>query len=152
MKHSSGPLSLNLNAQLNPTPQVRLLLEMEPRSRVFFRNLTDLLRFRSGPPVESSSPPGDFWNDVFVYSGVPWWSFVESTVWHMLAIIAVLGVTPGWVPQNELSARKSFRESYVVYYPPSLSFPAMASARPRERAQTKGAAGPARQTAKIGRA
>src|SRR5438876_1228410 len=43
--------SSSLSAHLKAVPRLRLLLELEPAHRVFFRNLADVLLFRSMPPV-----------------------------------------------------------------------------------------------------
>jgi hypothetical protein len=121
-----------------PPPRLRLLLELEPRHRVFFRNLRDLLLSRRVPPLRITARPAPFWKDVFVPSGAPWSSFVESMLWHVLVIVSFLwGQSRVWVPVEPLSRRDAFHRS-ITYYPLTQSFPAAQgrapSVRPRPRA------------------
>jgi len=83
---NSASGSPNLSAHLKAVPRLRLLLELEPAHRVFFRNLADVILFRSTPPVATMSRPGPFWHDVFVCSGVPWRWLLGSTLSHMIVI------------------------------------------------------------------
>ena len=73
-----------------PAPRLRLLTELEPRHRVFFGNLADLLLSRTVPPFPTTSRPARFWNDVFVPAGAPWSSFAESMLLHLLLIVLVV--------------------------------------------------------------
>ncbi len=110
-----------------PVPRLRLLTELEPRHRVFFGNLADLLLSRRVPQVPITSRPARFWNDVFVPSGAPWSSFLESMLLHLLLIILfVWGQSRVWVSVKLFPQRDAFHRS-ITYYPPTPSFPAAGS-------------------------
>ena len=142
---ASGLLSSNKSAHLRTAPRLRLLLELEPAHRIFFRNLADLLLFRSTSPIATTSRPAPFWGDVFVYSRVPWWWLLESMLCHMIAVVAMVNLSQGWA-REQLQQRRAFNKSYVVsYYPPSQSFPALGSSRSRVRARPKRQPGSAYQ-------
>src|SRR3989441_7896248 len=134
-KSASG--SSNLGAHLKAAPRLRLLLELEPAHRVFFRNLADILLFRSISPVATTSRPAPFWRDVFVCSGVPWRWMVGSTLSHMMVIAAMLILSQWWAQREPLQHRRGFYKSYVSYYTPSPSFPALRSSASRVRALPK---------------
>src|SRR3982074_3766454 len=95
--------------------RLKLLIELEPAHQVFFRNLGDILLFRSTPPIASTSSPTSFWGDVFVYSGVPWSSFVESILCHMIAVVVVLILSQGWTQPVQPQQRRAFDKSDVIY-------------------------------------
>jgi hypothetical protein len=111
----------------NTPPRLKLLLELEPAYRVFLRNLTDTLLFRSTRPIVTTSRPGAFWSDVFVYSGVPWWHLVESMFCHLIVLAAALILFQHWMHQEQVQERKVSHNWHVSYYTPSQSFPALGS-------------------------
>src|SRR5947207_1319383 len=121
----------------NPRAQLKLLLELEPATRVFFRNLFDLLLFRS-KSVITTSRPAPFWSDVFVYARVPWWRFAESMVGHVLTIAAVLIGSRAWTQLEQPQPLRISRKDYVTYYSPSQSFPAMKARAPVRTASRGG--------------
>ncbi len=107
-----------------PVPRLRLLIEWEPRSRVFFGNLADLIRGRRVPPIRITSRPGRFWDDVFVPTGISWSSFMESLLWHLLMLIVLVWAQSRvWVPVKQFEQRNAFHGP-IAYYPPAPSFPA----------------------------
>ena len=122
-----------------PVPRLRLLIEWEPRHRVFAGNLADLLLSRRIPPIRITARPVPFWNDVFVPSSPPWTSFLESMLLHLLiTILFVWGQSRVWVsvklfPQPDVTHRS------ITYYPPKQSFRAAegraSSVRTRARAK-----------------
>src|SRR5437899_2894715 len=134
---NSASGSPNLSAHLKAVPRLRLLLELEPAHRVFFRNLADVILFRSTPPVATMSRPGPFWHDVFVCSGVPWRWLLGSTLSHMIVIAFMLILSQWWAQREPLQYRRGFYKSYVSYYTPSQSFPALRSSASRVRALPK---------------
>ena len=67
-------------------PAPRLLVELPSRPRVFFGNLRDTLLPRRQPPLELHSAPAQFWPDVFVRRSLPWYSFLESGAYHVIAM------------------------------------------------------------------
>jgi hypothetical protein len=141
MDRAPGVLIVDQRVQRSaPAPRLRLLIDWDPRHRVFFRNLADLLLSRRVPQIKISSPPAAFWHDVFVPSGAPWTSFLESMLWHVLVtILFVWGQSRVWVPTIPLSPRT---HRSITYYPltKANSFPASesrASSRTRPRAKQK---------------
>jgi hypothetical protein len=134
-----------------PAPRLRLLVELEPRHRVFFSNLADLLLSRRVPQVPITSRPARFWNDVFVPSGAPWSSFAESMLLHLLlTVLLVWGQSRVWVSVKLFPQRDAFHRS-ITYYPPARTFPASGSrapnVRPRSRVKQTSARQPAHQPA-----
>src|SRR6266581_4349610 len=134
---NSASGSPNLSAHLKAVPRLRLLLELEPAHCVFFRNLADVILFRSTPPVATMSRPGPFWHDVFVCSGVPWRWLLGSTLSHMIVIAFMLILSQWWAQREPLQYRRGFYKSYVSYYTPSPSFPALRSSAASVRARPK---------------
>jgi hypothetical protein len=117
-----------------PAPaRLRLLVEWEPRRRVFFRNLADLLWSRRIPYAPITSRPAPFWNDVFVPSGVPWFRFLESMLWHaLLLILLIWGQSRVWV-SVELFPKRNAAHRSITYYPPAPSFRAAEGRAPKAR-------------------
>lgn len=109
------------------TPDIRQ--PVEPRSPVqlepWHQNLTTLLT--AHPP--SASPPGEFWPDVFVSSGLPWRRFLDSALYHALAITA-LWVSGQLAWSRPRLAPPAFNRADVIYYPESEYLPPLNS-RPR---------------------
>ena len=116
-------------------PRLQLLVPWESGYRVFFRNLFDLLLFRTVPRVSITSRPARFWHDVFVYTGVPWWAMLESSFWHLLTLLIFLVVYPIWAAHHLDLQRRPLRDSSVIYYKPLPSFPAEGGARSQPRSQ-----------------
>ena len=88
MDKAPGVLIVDQRVQRSaPAPRLRLLTDWEPGHLVFFRNLADLLLSRRVPQIRLTSRPAPFWHDVFVPSGAPWTSFMESMLWHVLVTI-----------------------------------------------------------------
>src|SRR5437870_2288182 len=132
-----GTNSASGSSNLEAAPRLRLLLELEPAHRVFFRNFADVILFRSTPPVATMSRTGPFWHDVFVCSGVPWRWLLGSTLSHMIVIAFMLILSQWWAQREPLQHRRTFYKSYVSYYTPSPSFPALRSSASRVRALPK---------------
>lgn len=134
MDNAPGVLIADQRVQrIVPVPRLKLLVDWEPRGRVFWRNLTDLVLSRQEPPVRITSRPARFWPDVFVPAGVPWSSFMEALLWQVLLVILfVWSQSRVWVPVKTFQERDSFHRS-ITYYPPT-SYRAAES-----RASSKGA-------------
>lgn len=129
--------------RLQSAPRLRLLLEAEPAYRVFFRNLIDLFLLRTAPPpLAGSSKPAAFWRDVFVESRMEWRWFLESMLCHVITIALVVIVCQLWPLPEPSPQRRIFDQSYISYYRPSETFPALRSGRPRPRAASRKTAGP----------
>jgi hypothetical protein len=134
MNQVSEALRSTAVAHVGKAPRLSLLLRWESGPRVFLGNLFDLLTFRTVPHVRVTSKPGRFWPDVFVPSHVSWWTFMESLLWHMLAIVAIVALNPGWRQTGQFEARYSHRHSTITYYPPTYT--TVASARPSPKAHS----------------
>jgi len=116
-----------MTVRSNAAPNLTLLSELEPRHRVFFRNLADSLFRRSEPPLYLSSKPARFWGDVFVYSGIPWMWILESCLLHVMVMTLWILLQTVAVQHHPLLRKDLFR-SHITYYPPS--FPAKESRPP----------------------
>ena len=136
MDKGSGLLTYNSTTHLKPQPRLRLLIEWESPHRVFLRNLGDALLFRSLPAIPVTARRGRFWNDVFVDSGLPWWGLLESVLLHTLAMMAMWSLSQAWMTQERLPQRRNF-QSYVTYYTPPASFPALGGSPSRVRTQPR---------------
>ncbi len=147
MDQASGVLTSNEKVQRSAqAPRLRLLVELEPARRVFFRNLADLISFRPVPRVVTTSKPGRFWDDVFVPSSPPWASFLESMLWHLLLVVLVVWAQSRvWVPLKQFPEREAFHKS-ITYYPPK-SFSTAGSRTSAVRKQSQGKRAQAHQPA-----
>jgi TonB family protein len=116
---------------LEPTPKLSpkavsspvFLVDLPAWHTVFFRNLLDLFRPGQPDPFKPSSPPGSFWPDVFVTSGLPWSRFALSVLTHVAAIAAILGSAQLWPQRPEVVVRQAFDRADVIYYAPSEYLP-----------------------------
>src|SRR5271168_191846 len=93
---------------------LRLMPPREPRRGRFLGDLRDLLL--PAPPAPND---GMFCRDVFVPSRLPWTTFVESLVYHALAIVAML-LWAQWQPARirEQDPWQDLRnETRVIVYP-----------------------------------
>lgn len=121
-------------------PPLKLLVEWEPRGRVFLENLMDLALRRQLPPIRITARPARFWGDVFVATGLPWTSFLEAMLWHLLLLILFIwGQSRIWTPIERFQSRRALQGS-ITYYPPTPSFRATESRAPSVRARAKRAA------------
>ena len=136
MDKGSGLLTYNSNTHLKAQPRLRLLIEWESPYRVFLRNLADVFLFRSVPEIPVTARRGRFWSDVFVDSGLPWWGLLESILLHTLAMTAMWSLSEVWTTQERLTPRRNF-QSYVSYYTPPASFPALGGSPSRVRSRPR---------------
>ena len=120
-------LPLNTAAEIEPGlvshTEPRLLLELEPWAKGFFRNLRDTLLFRHPEQPELTSAPGEFWPDVFVRRSLPWWGFFESGFGHGLVFAALWGLAIIWPVRPQLTPERTFDRSQVIYFSPSEYLP-----------------------------
>ncbi len=138
MDNGSTLLNATVDAHWAGPPGPKLLLEWDPAHRVFLGNLFDLLLLRRVPRVQLVSKPARFWPDVFVPTGAPWWSFLESALWHTSVVLVLLLISQVWSPRKRIEEARVF-SSRVAYYRPNPTFPALGSRAPRapaRRAQT----------------
>jgi TonB family protein len=106
-----------------PEPDLRLLVELPARPRVFFGNLLDLVFPRRLPPLELRSTPAPFWHDVFVTERLPWNRFLQSGACHVIVFALVIGFTRFFALQPQVVARPTFEHAQVIYYQPSEYLP-----------------------------
>lgn len=104
-------------------PQLRLLIELTSRRKVFFENLRDKLLRRDSTHVWTTSPPGKFWPDVFVPTGFPWRWMAESGVLHVLTILMLITFTRLYLtlqPRQTIRLRQTAITDFEIseYLPP----------------------------------
>lgn len=85
---------LQENEEMDTAP--RLLVELPSWRRVFLSNLGDVLLRRKPRPAVVTSPPADFWPDVFVQRGVPWSRLRQSALLHIFVVVALWGLSESW--------------------------------------------------------
>jgi TonB family protein len=68
-------------------------------------------------PKPASSGDSAFWHDVFVTSRLPWVTFVESLVYHAVALVALLLWTQ-WQPRH-ITRQDPWKDTRLVVYPVS---------------------------------
>lgn len=133
MDRGSGLLSPEISTQRRAGSRLKLLVELEPAHRVFLRNLADTLLFRSPGSVGITWLPAPFWDDVFIQTRLPWWGLLESLLWHSLIVAALWSMSQYWSLQRLPQQRRP--HAPVTYYPPSETFPTIASSPPSPRSQ-----------------
>src|SRR5450759_808945 len=74
-----------------------LLVPWSSPRRVFLENLVDCVLFREPEQPRISSPPAEFWPDVFVDQRLPWHKLVGSGLYHALAVAVVYAISSAWV-------------------------------------------------------
>ncbi len=107
--------------QSAPVPQ--LLVELPSRPRVFFSNLRDLVFPRRLPPLELRSAPAPFWHDVLVKQRLPWNRFLESALYHVIAVELLIAAAHLLALQPKAMPRPTFDHAQVVLYQPSEFLP-----------------------------
>ncbi len=106
-----------------PAPVPRLLVELPAWPRVFFGNLRDLVFPRRLPSLEVHSAPAPFWPDVFVTRPLPWARFLQSVIYHVVAMALLVGFTRFFALQPRVVARPTFDRAQVIYYQASEYLP-----------------------------
>lgn len=105
-----------------PVPELRLVVDLPSRPRVFLSNFGDLFRSDQAP-LDLHSAPAPFWPDVFVARGLPWRRFVESAVWHGLAFGLIYAVSGFLALQPQAVPRAALAHDEVLYYTPEEYLP-----------------------------
>ena len=106
-----------------PVPAPTLLVELAPRSQVFFENLGDLIFPRPVPPLELQSTAAEFWPDVLVERRLPWRALLQSVAYHGIAIALLAGLTHLFALHVRTASPLPFDRSQVVYYHSSEYLP-----------------------------
>jgi TonB family protein len=118
------PELLELRRPIEQTvPGPQLLVELPSWPRVFLGNLRDLVFPRPLPELELRSAPAPFWPDVFVKRGLPWFSFLESCAYHLIASALVVALTRFLALQPHVVPQPKFDHHQVIYYEPSEYLP-----------------------------
>ncbi len=113
-----GPLLIKVKPRRKPIAVAvpTLLVTLEPRRKVFLRNLADLVWPRRKAPLELVSRPSPFWTDVFVPTPLPWSRFLQSGIGHIAVITMLWGWSQLWPRRPQMVTRPVFHNSDVVYY------------------------------------
>lgn len=114
------------------------LIRLDPWTKVFLRNFTELLWPPHEPPLTISSAPGRFWNDVFVKSRLPWNSFVDSLIFHSAAILALWISADLWRQTVLLAVPPAFHSSDAISYTLSEYLPPLDTGSSLKRKPQKG--------------
>ena len=122
----------------NAVPAPTLLVQLEPWHRVFFRNLRDTLLFRRPATFPLSSPPADFWEDVFVSSRLPWERFAQSVIFHAAVIAVLWGSARLWPQRVHVAPPVAFHSSDVIYYQAAEYLPPLDTGGAKPRPAAKG--------------
>jgi TonB family protein len=110
MAHNPSEDFLSLLAEEPPAPELHLL--PTPRRRELLGDLTYLLRPK---PAQPANDP--FWRDVFITSRLPWVTFIESLIYHAVALVALL-LWMQWQPRH-ITQQDRWKESRLIVYPVS---------------------------------
>jgi TonB family protein len=116
MKQGSGLTESVVGVMASPAPAPTFLVKLEPWPRAFLRNLRDFVWPRRQPAVTVSWRPAPFWPDVFVSPRLPWWRFLQSSLYHVVAFAAVWGYSQLWVRQPHTVSQPIFTREDVIYY------------------------------------
>jgi TonB family protein len=132
----------SVRVKASPAPGARgprLLLELEPWGRTFWRNLADVL-WRGQPlVVTTTSPPGQFWPDVFVSRPLPWSAFAESILYHAVVIALAWGLSSLFASRPQIATnQRQFDPSDVIYYSPSEYLPPLDTGKSHAAKPLKG--------------
>lgn len=117
-------------AQLGPPSVPGFLVELDPWHRVFVRNLRDLLFRRRPQPEVSSSAPGSFWPDVFVFTPIPWARLRQSFLYHAFVITAMWGFSQTYLRAPRIEIEPLTRHTTLTYYQVSEYLPPLFTASP----------------------
>lgn len=117
----------------------RLLVEWTPWWPNFFQNIADTATRRIIPDIESSSPPGRFWPDVFVERPPVWDRIVPSFLIYALTLSLMAGYS-FWVsrqPRLIYPPKAQTISNYDLsdYLPPVKSEAAPVKAREAKRGE-----------------
>jgi TonB family protein len=109
----------------NPLTPPAFLIQVDPWSEVFLRNLVELLWPQHESPLTLSSVPGRFWDDVFVSSRLPWHRFLDSFIFHAAAILTLWISADLWPQSKHFAVHPVFHSSDVVRYDLSEYLPSL---------------------------
>jgi TonB family protein len=130
MHQTSSPVLEETEA---PPPDLRLLLELEPRSSVFIQNLHAFFRrpelFNQQAQIDKRQSSSTFWPDVFIDSRLPWRSFLQSGAYHVLALAMIWAGSRLFALQPHVTSQSAFTRADVIHYTPSQYLPPLDTRR-----------------------
>src|SRR5271169_5224012 len=113
--------------------------ELEPRLRVFWRNLTDLILRRQPEPLETTSQPVPVPPETFVRTGLGHRHFVESYGYHFLLVVLIYFFSTSSLFNRPVELRSPFENTTVEHYPLSEYLPPLNTGPRGEAKPRKGA-------------
>lgn len=116
-----------------------LLRELEPRHRVFLRNLGDLVFRREPPPVETTAEPVPTRPDYFIKTGIAPFRFAESYGGHILFVVLVYLICTLPFFNRAPQLHSPFENTKIEYVPLSDYLPPINTAAKAEMKPRKGA-------------
>jgi TonB family protein len=116
----------------------RLLVELDPWHRVFWRNLRDLLLRRRPRPLRLTSAPAQFWPDVFVAASVPWTQIRQSFLYHAFVVTALWGFSQAYLLRPRVQIEPITRNTTLTYYQVSEYLPPIFTPSPPAKAALRG--------------
>ena len=104
-----------------PTLDLRLLVLTDSWAHNFLHNLREL--FSSSERLTTESNSADFWPDVFVHGGLPWWRFLQSAAYHAAALLTIWAGSRFLALQPHATIEPAFTHADVIYYTPAEYLP-----------------------------
>ena len=135
----SGATATKVQQENAAIDSPRLLCELEPRHRVFFRNLADVILRREPPPVETTAAPVPLRRDYFIKTGIDATRYVESYSGHIAVITLVYLVCTLPFFNRAPKLNSPYENTHISYYPvsdylPPINTAAKAAMKPRHGA------------------
>jgi len=138
METGSGHMPSVVRADPETVSMPSLLVELPPWHKVFLRNLADLLQRRRAPVLHLASKPGDFWPDVFVRQRLPWRRFLESYLYHAVALLVILYASLLLPHHVQIAEHHALNHEDVIYYRASDYLPPLDTGDPLPKQAAKG--------------
>src|SRR4051812_38568988 len=113
------------HAKLAAAP--RLLIEWTPFWPQFLDNIRAAVRGEIVPPINTTSPKGAFWPDVFVERPPVWERIVPSAFLHALTLSMIFGFS-FWVNREARLTYEADKHQTITYYDVSDYLPPVKSA------------------------
>ena len=135
----SGATAVKVQQEDVTIDSPRLLCELEPWRRVFFRNLADLVLRREPPPAEITATPVPLRRDYFIKTGIDATRYVESYSGHIAVITLVYLVCTLPFFNRAPKLNSPYENTQISYYPvsdylPPINTAAKATMKPRKGA------------------
>jgi len=97
--------------------------ELEPRFRVFWRNLTDLLLRREPPPLETTSQPVPVPSETFIRTGLDPRHYLESYGYHIALIVVIYILSTSAFFNRPVQLQSPFENTTADHYAVSEYLP-----------------------------